>query len=80
MQLDWSKTAKQFPANSHRKLLFVIIRRAGKQVLGLQFTAFQVVILVKYSVLFILGKCLLDSEQVILIFTEVWSYNFHVSR
>ena len=44
------------------------------------FLAFLVVILVKYNVLFILGKCLMDSEQVILIFTEVWPYNFHVSQ
>ena len=33
----------------------------------------------KYTVLFVLGKCLMDSEQVNLIFTEVWPYNFHVS-
>ena len=44
------------------------------------FPVFYVVILVKYAVLFVLGKCLMDSEQVILIFTEVWPYNFHVSR
>ena len=36
--------------------------------------------LVKYTVLFVLGKCLMDSEQVILIFTNVWPYNFHVSQ
>ena len=68
---------------------FVSIRQAGKQVLDLQssflrildtFLPFSVVILVKYTVLFVLGKCLMDSEQVILIFTEVWLYNFHVSR
>ena len=41
------------------------------------FLAFLVVILVKYNVLFILGKCLMDSEQVILIFTEVWLNNFY---
>ena len=35
------------------------------------FPAFQVVI-VEYSALFILGKCLMDSQQVLLIFTEVW--------
>ena len=35
------------------------------------FPVFYVVILVKYTVLFVLGKCLMDSEQVILIFTEV---------
>ena len=33
----------------------------------------------KYTVLFVLGKCLIDSEQVILIFTEVWPDSFHVS-
>ena len=44
------------------------------------FPAFYIVILVKYTVLFILDKYLMDSEQVILIFTEVWSYNFHVSQ
>ena len=44
------------------------------------FPAFQVVILVKYTVLFVLGKHLMDFEQVILIFTEVWPYNFHVSQ
>ena len=43
------------------------------------FPALQVVVLVTYTVLFILGKCLMDSEQVILIYTEVWSYNFHLS-
>ena len=43
------------------------------------FSAFWVVILVKYTVLFILGKCLMNSEQVILIFTEVWHYKFDVS-
>ena len=32
-----------------------------------------------YVVLFILGKCLLDSYQLFLIFTEVWLYNFCVS-
>ena len=44
------------------------------------FPSFQVVTLVKYTVLFVLGKCLMDSEEVILIFTEVWFYNFHVSQ
>ena len=33
----------------------------------------------KYTVLFVLGKCLIDSEHVILIFTEVWPYNAHVT-
>ena len=37
MQLDWSKTAKQFPVNSHENL-FVSISRAGKQTLGLEFS------------------------------------------
>ena len=44
------------------------------------FTSFKVVNLEKYTVLFVLGKCFMDSEQVILIFSEVWLYNFHVSR
>ena len=43
------------------------------------FPAFYVVILVKFTVLFVFGKCLMGSEQVILIFTEVWPHNFHVS-
>ena len=44
------------------------------------FPVFYVVILVKYTVLLVLGKCLMDSGQVILIFTDVWPYNFHVSQ
>ena len=31
-------------------------------------------------VLFILGKCLLDSYQLFLIYIDVWLYNSHVSR
>ena len=42
--------------------------------------AFQAVIFVKYPLLFILSKCLMDSYQVLLIFTEIWPYDFHVSR
>ena len=43
------------------------------------FPAFYVVILVKYDVLFVLGKCFMNPEQVILIFTKVWPHNFYVS-
>ena len=43
------------------------------------FSDFRVVILAKYVVFFILGKCLLDSYQLLLIFAEVWLYNFYVS-
>ena len=89
MWLDWSKTAKQFSVNSSGKFLcqYQASRRAGKQALSLESFFLRIldtfhpfVILVKYTVLFVLGKCLMDSEQVILIFTEVWLYNFHVSR
>ena len=86
MGLDWSKMAKTFLVNScetHGK-------QASRQASTWPgvflsenfryFPVFKVVILVKYTVLFVLGKCLMDSEQVILIFTEVWPYNFHVSR
>ena len=57
--------------------LFVSFRRASTWPVVLfcqifrYFPAFQVVI-VEYSVLFILVKCLMDSQQVLLIFTEVW--------
>ena len=44
------------------------------------FSFLWVVILATYVVLFILGDCLLDSYQLILIFTEVLLYNFHLSR
>ena len=43
------------------------------------FSAFQVVI-VEYSALFILGKCLMDSQQVLLIFTEVWPKYFSAAN
>ena len=38
MQLDWSKTAKQFSVNSHGKFLcqYQAGRRAGKQALSLE--------------------------------------------
>ena len=42
------------------------------------FSAVWVVILGKYVVRFTLGKFLLDSYQLLLVFTEVWLYNFHV--
>ena len=91
MQLVWSKTEKQFWVNSHQKFLsqYQASRREGKQALGLDssfvrildtFQPFKLFFLEKYTVLFVLGKCLMDSEQVILIFTEVWPYNFHVSQ
>ena len=44
------------------------------------FPVFKLLFLVKYVVIFVLSKCLMDSEQVILIFTEVWPWYFHVSR
>ena len=44
------------------------------------FSCLWVVILATYVVLFILGDCLLDSYQLILIFIEVLLYNFHLSR
>ena len=44
------------------------------------FPAFKVVILVKYTVLFVLGKCLMDFKQVILIFTGVSPDYFLLSR
>ena len=47
---------------------------------GRYFSSFSVVISAKYVVLFILGKCLLDSYELLLSTTEVWLYNFHVSR
>ena len=80
MQFDWSKTAKQFSVNSHRKFLcqYQASRQARTQpgVFLSQnfryFPVFQVFILVKYTVLFALGKRSMDSEQVILVFTEVW--------
>ena len=43
------------------------------------FPAFEVAILVKYTVLLVLGKCVMASKEVIFIFTEVWPYRFHVS-
>ena len=96
MWLDWSKTAKQFSVNLRGQFFcqYQASRRAGKQVsrqasarpeafLSQNFRyipAFKVVYVVKYTVLFVFGKCLMDSEQVIFIFTEVWPYNFHGSR
>ena len=80
---DWSKTAKQFSVNSHRKFhcQYQASRQAGKQALGLE--SFFLRILDTFHpfklLFFVLGKCLMDSGQVILIFTEVWLYNFHVS-
>ena len=68
--LDWSKTAKHFSVNSCEKFLSwqVASRRAGKQASGFHpsdryFSFFWVVISTMHVVLFILGKCLLDSNQ-----------------
>ena len=36
------------------------------------FPYFLIFMLVKYTFLFVLGKCFIYSEQAILIFTEVW--------
>ena len=86
-RLDWSKTAKYFSVNSHGKFLSwrEASRQAGKQASGFlssdrYFSFFWVVISTIYVVLFILGKCFLDSYQLFLIFTEVWLYNSRVSR
>ena len=88
MRFYWPKTAEQFSVNLRGK--FLCQYQASKQAIiwpGIflsqnfrYFPAFQVLILVKYTVFFVLGKCLIYSEQVILIFTEVCPYNFHVSR
>ena len=88
MWLDWSKLAKQFSVNSQRK--FICQYQASRQASAWlavfvsqnfkYFPAFKLVILVKYIVLFVLGKCLMDSKEVIFIFTGVWPFNFHVSR
>ena len=71
---------------THTENFFVSIRQAGKcspcSFLSQEFRyfpIFPVAILVKYIVLFLLGKCLMDSEQIILIFIEVWHSNFYVS-
>ena len=82
---------KKKNVNSRGKFLSVSGKQASRQASARPgaflsknfrcFPSFQVVILVKHTVLFVLGKCLMDSEQVILIFTEVWpTINFHVSR
>ena len=87
--LDWSKTAKQFSVLTRKISLSVSGEQASRQASAWPgtflsqnfrcFPYFKVVILVKYTFLFVLGKCFMDSEQVSLIFTEVWLYNFHVS-
>ena len=61
------------------------MKQAGKQASGFPpsdryFSFFWVVISMIYVVLFILGKYLLASYQLFLIFTEIWLYNFCVSR
>ena len=92
MQLDWSKTAKHFSVNSCGKFTWKLTwkieasRQASKQVNFSHeadtryFSYFWAVISAMHVVLFILGKCLLYSYQLLLIFTEVWLYNFFVSH
>ena len=72
---------KHFSVNTHRKFL----KQAGKQARGFlpsdrYFSFFWIIILTMFVVPFILGKCLLNSYQLFLIFTEVWLYNFCISR
>ena len=79
--------AKQFSVNPLQK--FICQYQASRQAstwhlvflswIFRYFPAFQIVILVEYPVHFILGKCLMDSQQVLFSFTEVWPYNFHLS-
>ena len=78
MQLDWSKTAKHFSLYSRRKFLcqlassfpfsdfYILLSPLGCYFSGL-------------SCIFHFGQCLVNSYQLLLIFTEVWSYNFHIS-
>ena len=88
--LDWSETAKQFSVKSREK--FLSQDQAGRPARTQAartgaflsqnfryFSFFSVVSLVKYTFLFVLGKCFMDSEQVFSTFTEVWPYNFYVS-
>ena len=82
--LDWSK---HISVNSHGKFLswHEESRWAGDQASGFilsdrYFSFFWVVISMVYVVLSILGKCLLDSYQIFLVFAEVWLHNFCVSR
>ena len=83
--INWWKTPKQFSVNSHRKFFswHEASRRASKWTLvspSLRyFSSFWLVISLKYCT-FNLGKCLLDSHQLLLIFTEAWLYNFHVPQ
>ena len=64
----------------------VDMRQAGKQASSgflpsdRYFSFFWVVISVMYVVFFILGRFLSDSYQLFFIFTEVWLFNFCVSR
>ena len=87
--LDWSKTATQFSVNSHGKFLSChkASRRASKWTevfpsLSLKQILFSNLVsyFSKICCTFNLGKCLLDSKQLLLIFTEVWLYNFHVPQ
>ena len=90
MRLGWSKMAKQFSVNSHGKSLCQY--QASRQVstrpgvfLSKNFRYFPSFLSYYFSEIYCtfcfgpVGKCLMDSEQLILIFTEVWLYNFHVS-
>ena len=91
MWLDWSKMAKQFSVTSRGKSLcqYQASRQAGKPAICLESFFLRILdtfhpfnlscYLVKYTVLFVLGKCLMDSEEVILIFTEAWLYIFNLS-
>ena len=70
---------------THAENFLVDMKQAGKQASGFSpldryFSFFWVVISVMYVALFILGKCLLYSYQLLFIFIEVQLYNFHVSR
>ena len=88
MRLDWSKMTKQFSVNSREKFLcqYQTSRQAVSKHLACSllshifryFPAFQVVIFVEYPVLFLLSQCLIDFKQVLLTFTKVCPYNFHV--
>ena len=90
MRLDWSKTTKQFSVNSHGKCLcqYQASRWAGKQVLdlNLSFSEFWILSIFlscyfsEVYCVFCFGQMFQDSEQVILIFTEVWLYGFFNSN
>ena len=58
---------------THAENSFASIRQVGKE-------ASKHLPQSSFLRIFALGKCLMDSKQIILIFIEVWDYNFHVSR